>query len=300
MDNQITNKIVKLEDIIHIAELTQNRCMYYIEGELQENHKKEEARQRDDFYRAKYIHGEVKYVLEFDRKQTVEKVNQIDWFIDSLREHTENITNVSIRFYANEEDHKESMTVDFTPNKIYYNSSNSNMSQNLFSQTIESYILNLPPRYDETIAKDGRRVTIPAISIAIPLALIITTICFILGKFEVLSSALTNILANKFVLLGMFVFILFLGSLIIPTKNSSLYRKIKIQTYYAGYDAKNYKSIHRNDYEEFKSKCEVCIGENTDMPTVRENIEKNYKKAKKLVFIENLISYAFLILLFLL
>ena len=300
MDSKITNKIVGLNDILNIAQLMREHCLYYEDLELKEQYKKQEAQARQDFYSPKYIHGEVKYIIQLNNNQTIEKTNEFEWFQDALISHAPNISTVSLRFSATEEDKRESLYIDFHPSKIYYDTSNANMYQSILSQRVESYINNLPPRYDKIIAYDTRRTAIPAMSIGIPLALILMFACLFIGKSEVVASNIANILTNKITLVAIFGVVVFFGTLLIPTKNTMLYKNIKINTYYAGYDEKHYRGIHKNDYEDFKSKCEVAIGENAQMPQVREQIEQNYKKAKKVVFVEFLIAIASIAILFIL
>lgn len=298
MEAKITNRIVSVDDIIRIAELTHNYCMRYKQLAREEQQKKEEAQARQEYHQWKYIDSRVKYRVELNKHQNIEKVDDFEWFVNTLKTtNVAEITSVGVWFNASEDSKRESFNIDFYPSKIYYDSSNSNMSDSTLPQMIERYLDGLPERYDELIAKDSRRVTIPAMSVAIPLALVLMLVCLFVGKQNIFAP---EIFTNKLILLGIFLVITFFGSLIIPTKNTSLYTRIKIETYYAGYDEKNYKAIRKNDYDDFKSKCEVSIGENAQLPQVRQQIEENYQKAKKKVKGEIVLAILVLVAMFIL
>ena len=102
----------------------------------------------------------------------------------------------------------------------------------------------------------------------------------------------------KKVLTVILVLVAFLGSLLIPTKNTELYKNIKFESYYAGYDEQRMEAIHKYDYAEYKSKCEIAIGENAHMPNVREKIEANYKKSKKVALIEAIVAAVAILVFF--
>lgn len=300
MDKKITNKRVDLSDIVRIAEMVERHCKYYKDMELAEQKKKDEAKARDEYYSMKFFSGSVKYSIEFNNNETITKEDELGWFVETLMHNAKTISSVSIAFYATEEEKRESLHVYFTHNRIDYDTSTTNMNDNPLSNMVESYIQKLPERYDELVVKDSRRKMIPALTISAPLGMIISFVLLILAKMDVITGGIAKFLTNGVVLTLIFVIVAFFGVLLIPTKNTDLYRNIKFETYYAGYDSKNYRSIHKDDYEEYKSRCEVAIGENANMPAVRQNIELNYNKAKKVLKIESIISVVSIALFFIL
>ena len=309
MDKKITNKRVNLTDILHIAEIVDRHCKYYKDLEQAENRKKEEAKARDERYYAKYITSKVRYSIQFNNNETVTEEDNIGWFTETLLHNAKIISNVDIDFNATEEDKKEiesnsmyfkreSLSIRFYPNKINFDTSTSNMYDNPLANMIEQYINSLPARFDDVVFNDTRRKMIPALTISIPFGIIVSFVLLVLGRLDIISAGISKFLTTGIALTGIFLIIAFFGALLIPTKNTDLYRNIKFETYYAGYDDKNFKAIRKNDYAEYKSQCEVAIGQNVNMPAVRQNIEENYKKAKKVVKIELIVSIIAIILFF--
>jgi hypothetical protein len=121
----------------------------------------------------------------------------------------------------------------------------------------------------------------------------------ILARLDILSGGVAKFLTSGIALTGILFVVAFFGALLIPTKNTALYRNIQFETYYAGYDEHSMQAIHKNDYAEYKSKCEVAIGANAKMPEVRKQIEENFNKAKKVVAIEAVVAVIAAIVFFL-
>ena len=293
MDKKITNKRVGIVDIINIAELMERHAKYYKDLETQEKRKKEEAKSRDEYYNMKYVSSEVKYVVQYNNNERIEKTNELDWFKSQLIENASQMTEASIIFRGSEENSREFTSISFHSNRIYYDTSITNMSSNSLAYMIENYINGLPARFDELVQNDTRRTMIPALTFSIPFAIILSVVLLIVGKINSI-----GILTNGFLLAGVAVVVAFFGALLIPTKNTDLYKHIKFETYYAGYNEKTFKSIRKNDYAEYKSKCEVAIGENWNMPNVRLSIEANYTKAKKIVPIELIVMAVAIVIFF--
>ena len=300
MDKKITNKRVDLKDILYIADIINRHCKYFKELEQAENRKKEEAKAAGGFYSTKYIHGKVKYTIQFNNNETITEDDNLEWFTETLLNNAKVISNIDIYFSATEEDKRECLSIGFYPNRINFDTSTTNMYDNPLANMIEQYINTLPARFDELVINDNRRKMIPAISISIPFGIIVSFVLLALTRLNIISAGIATYLTSGIALTGIFLIIAFFGALLIPTKNTELYKNIKFETYYAGYDDKHYRSIRKNDYAEYKSKCEVAIGQIANMPTVRQNIEDNYKKAKQVVKIELLIAVVAIALFFIL
>ena len=300
MDKKISNKIVQIKDIIHMAEIISLHNRYYVELEQAEKRKKEQAKERDEFYMAKYIYSYVKFSIQFNNNETITKDNELDWFKETLSLNSKIITQASISFSASEGDVRETLRLEFTPKRIYFDTTSTNFSGNSLASMIEVEINKLPPRYDELVDKDTRRLLVPALTISIPLGIIVSLTLLILAKVGVISAVIAKFLTNGLALTSIFLIIAYFGALLLPTKNTELYKNIKFETYYEGFDYKRARSIRRDDYAEYKSKCEVAIGENAHMPAVRQAIESNYKKAKKVVLIELIVAVVVIALFFIL
>ena len=253
MDQRITNKRVGLNDIIQIAEMMNWQFKYYKDLEAVEQKNEEAARARGDYFSSRYVYSNIKYTIKFNNNETLTKENEFDWFKETLYLNANIISDVSIYFTGTDEEKRESLTISFTPNRIYFDSSTTNMNDNQLANMVEAYINKLPPRFDKLVAEDTRRKVIPALNISIPLGIIVSFVLLILARLNVFSADIAKYLTTGIALTTIFVLIAFVGSLLIPTKNTDLYRHIKIETYYAGYNEKTYQSIRKNDYEEFKS-----------------------------------------------
>jgi len=301
MGINLTNKRVDIIDIIKIAEMLNRRCKFYRDIEAEENRKIEEAKLRDEYYHPnKYAYGNIKFMIQFNNHETLSRENELDWFKETLLVNAKNINDVSIFFSGSEDDKRESLNITFTHDRIGFDVTTTNMYDNSLAHMVEDYLNKLPPRFDDLVKNDGRRKMVPALTISIPLGIIVSFVLLFLVKFNVLTASIAITLTSGIALSAIFLVVAFIGSLLIPTKNNELYKNIKFETYYAGYDENRHESIHKNDYEEYKSRCEVAIGENAHMPEVRQKIEANYNKAKKVVKIELIIAVVAIALFFIL
>lgn len=305
METKFTNKKITLENIIEIAERMICRFDHYKALAKSEKQKYEEAKAKNESYYQKTVEGKIRYSIEFNNRETINRENDLNWFKTYLYQESENIKNVSITLSGTEEENipghymREYTSVTFFSEKVLLYSDITNMSRNYLVYEIESVINNLPPRFDKLVTNSSRRKILPASNISLPIGIVISSLLFVLCKFNFFTNEITQILSNSFLLSGVLVAIAFFGALIIPTKNTTLYKNIKITSRTVGYDSK-YNPIKKNDYDEYKSKCEVAIGEYANMPIIREKIEKNFKRSKKVFLIELCIAVIAIALFFIL
>lgn len=284
----------------------------YAQDIQQEEKNKLDAEAKDEYYSKKLVDCTLRLSITYNTNETNSKTSDLsvystnnnasmdevfDWFKNELLLNVKAITEVGINFSGRSGDEHENISLNFSEKSVYYNSTTRNMDGNYLVQVIENYFNSLPPRYDTLVDKDTRRTMIPSLSISIPLGLIISFVLLILGRVNVISESVAKYLTSGIVLTAIFLLIAFLGSLLIPTKNTELYKNIKFNTYYAGHD-KNWKNVYKTDYAEYKNQCEIAIGINSNMPNVRTEIEKNYMRSKKIVLVELIISIICIILFF--
>lgn len=298
MDKKFINKQVNVSDIITIAEMVEKHCKYYKDLENSENKQFENSKKQNKSYIQRYVKGNIKYSVQFDNNEVFSKENDLAWFKETILHNARFITSLSIYFSGTEEERRESLNLNFTPSRVFFDSSITNMFENALANMVADFIENLPPRLDSTVKNDTPRRLLPALIISLPLAIIVSMGILLWLKFNHLSAELSRMVTNGFTLTFILFVIAFFGALLIPTKNIELYRQIRIDTKHAGFDAKNFTSIRKNDYTEYKSKCEVAIGYNADMPLVRQRIEANYRRAKLIFKFQLIILVAVIIYFF--
>lgn len=299
MDKKFINKQADISDIISIAEIVELHCKHYKDLEAVEKENFEKAKSVNQAYMQRYVKGNIKYVVQFDNNETFSRENELGWFKETLTHNAKYITNVSIYFSGVEDEKRESLNLNFTPSRIFFDSSLTNMFENALANRVEDFIESLPPRLDAVVKNDMPRKLIPALIISLPLGIFVSMAILIWFKYNHLSAEISRLATNGFTLTFIVFVVAFLGALFIPTKNEALYKCILMDTKHVGFDAKNFRSIRKNDYTEYKSKCEVAIGYNADMPSVRSRIENNYKKSKwilkfELVILVFVVAFFFL------
>jgi len=108
-----------------------------------------------------------------------------------------------------------------------------------------------------------------------------------------------DIYINNFVLSNYFVIVSFLVSVllgfVVPGKNHSLYRSLKIKKKYAGYSSSKNQALYKDDINELLNNPEVEIGKFYNNGKIRKQIEKNYSASKFNVFILTVLFIAFYI-----
>ena len=298
MDKKIRNKILTKEKIIELVNIIEGYYKDIKENQEEERYKERAARENGELYMPKDISVDITYSLTLRNNETIREKNEPDWFKDNIKTSAKSLKDFAIFVNARNDGKYESLTISCTTRSIYIDSSSLDIGKNELFRKIEIFFSDLPPRYDELIKKDNIRKIMPSLSISYIIGIILSVAFFVLCRFNVIPLDFANDYILAGISTGILIFMSFIGSLLIPTKNHSLYKKFKFERVYAGYDSKNYRSLYRNDYEQFKNECEICIGENANLPDVRKQIAKNYARSKKMVCIELAISIVAIILFF--
>lgn len=285
MDEKIINKRMFDKDIIYIAELLQLESTKYKDKQRQEDEriKNLEASTPDDtfvYFDKHSFSGEVVFRIDYKNGQSQTRTNDLDWFKEAVNKEKADLVGIKLSFntweIGKDTDISQSIYLTLDERSIDISSTAKN-SNNDLAMEIRTYINNLPEKYDNTIRYDGRRQFIPALSVGIQFSIIMTIILFVLNKINVLNIDFFN---NGLFYIGLMCILSVFWGVILPTKNKSLYKKIKFkETYFSG---KNGKIGGWNkDYEDFKNSNEVEIGKNVNMPIIRKEIEDNYKRGKQ-------------------
>ena len=176
---------------------------------------------------------------------------------------------------------------------IDVNLSSADKKMNDIYELIKEIILTAPEKYDR-IVKNKNSIT-NKVNFAlgvIPSIVICTLLCFV--------PIIRYIYGASYVLypIAVVLFGFALGGLIFGGKLDELYSTIVPNKKYAGYDS-NYKSIYKDDIDDYVQKSEIIIGKNIDNVKNRKEIEELEIKYSKYIPIEIMIIFALSLLMIL-
>lgn len=297
---EIKNKRITKENIRQIAKLlyerfeslNENFCQYKSESEDYKSSK-------NDVIKDIVVSSKPTLTFDITMKNETESTSDINSFIDYMMNYSKQIEKLSISYYAyyhtnasnnsayNGIHSQEDFHITFRPDSIYYSSSFENPSREFMDllNEIKNIISRAPVRYDDTIKKKNSRENFPSLTIGLLMGFFLTIGLFLFCKFSGIDIYINNFVQTPYFAPVMLVAFLLIG-LIIPGKNHPLYRQIKIKQRYVGYNSSTREDMYENDIRDFTSQCEVEIGEFSNYGEIRNKIEINYKKAKKLFWIE--------------
>ena len=142
-------------------------------------------------------------------------------------------------------------------------------------ELIKSKILNAPPKYDEVIQKKATIRTVVGLAIGfIPSLIILTLLAFV--------PTIRQIYAMGYVVFPIVSLVLtfIIGETLGSSALDEWYSSINPNQKYAGYDTTNYKSIYKDDIDDYIKSSEILIGKNVNNLKCRENIMNCYTKYK--------------------
>ena len=127
------------------------------------------------------------------------------------------------------------------------------------------------------------------ISIGIILSYILY-IVLIMNK-EKISPYVAECLNNKNILIfGQWFVAILLGNVASFWYILSVYRPLLPESKYAGYNSSTYKSVYKDDVDDYLEHCEVHFGKFWDAEKRRTKIEKIYKVTKIILIVQLIIS----------
>lgn len=300
MEKKFTNKILTQENIIELVNIIESYYKDVKALQEEERSKEKTAKAKGEYYFAKNVYADITYSLTLNNNETIKEKNDPEWFKDNIKTSAKSIKEFDIYVSASNDNKFESLSIYATQKRIDINSSSLDIGKNQLFREIENFLGNLPARYDTLVQKDNIRKIVPSLSISLIIGIILSAVFFVLSKLDILPFDFSNDYIIPLISTAILVLVSFIGSLLIPTKNHSLYKNFKFEQVYSGYDSEKYRSIYKNDYNQFKNECEICIGDNAKMPEVRKQIAKNFAKSKKMIYIELAISVVAIILFFVL
>lgn len=145
-------------------------------------------------------------------------------------------------------------------------------------QLIKEKILGAPERYDRVVKKKSSIVNkVSFASGIIPSIIICTLLVFV--------PTIRQIYGMTYVLypIAVIIFGFIIGGTVFGGKLDSLYSTIVPDKKYAGYDSKNYKSIYKDDIDDYIQKSEIIIGKNINNIRNRNEISEIEEKYSKYI-----------------
>lgn len=195
------------------------------------------------------------------------------WYSHGIGYHTDQITNhISLNIY----NHKMDIETSLSSSDIHLNG---------VYELIKDKILNAPERYDNIIKNKSKISNVIGFSIGMIPSLIICTLLAIIPIVRQIYG-MTYVLYPIIAL----VFGFLIGNTLFRGKIDGLYKYIEPEKKYAGYDTTNYKSIYKDDLEDYTKKSEILIGKNINNLNIRKQINELYEKYNKYLPIELLIT----------
>lgn len=302
MNNKILNKQISIETIIKVAEYLEKYKEEYDKKFELEEIKNKTLPYTERIYEYENGNTTIKYTISFKNGKTITE-SDYNWFIQNLEESSI-IKNISIDLYITYYT-KNPNTIDNVNNifnkvniSLYFREFDASIDIDTMNQEKEAHnvysdvidILNdNEDRYNKTIKYRKLRVQSFCVSIGILLSYILY---FILNlNINKLSPTVCEIFNNKYVLIiGQWFVSILLGNLASYWFILSIYKPLLPDTKYAGYNSSTYKSVYKDDIDDYIEHSEVHFGKYYDADKRRKKIEKIYKITSKILIIQLVIS----------
>lgn len=307
MNNKILNKQITVKSIIELANKLEDYKEKYERIFEQEETKNKNIPFNKRNYEYENGTAKLKYTIEFYNGKTITESNY-NWFIGNLDEPRK-IKSISLDLLIvymgkseksdyNDEYNRISADINFrdvgmnlkySEARIDINTTNQeNEANNIYSEVM-NILEDNEDRYNKTIKHRKVRQQCFTISIGI----ILSYILYIILKTNIdkIPNTLLEFYNNKyFLILGQWFIAIVLGNATSFWFIMSIYKPILPDTKYAGYNSSTYKSIYKDNIEDYVEHCEVHIGKYWDAAKRRNTIEKIYKVTSKIVLLQLVIS----------
>lgn len=306
MNNKIVNKQISLKSIIDVANYLEDYKEEYIKKfELDEN-KNKNIPFGEKIWEYENGNAEIRYTIEFHNGKTITETNY-NWFIGNTNDPKiiKCIRiDLSVSYFSNTSRNNNNeynrinvyvefkdcgMDLKYSDASVSVETTNKeNEAHNIYSE-IMNILENNEDRYNKTLKYRKVRMQCFTISIGI----ILSYVLFVVLKInkEQLSPIISNYMNNKYILVfGQWFVAILLGNVFSYWYILSVYKPLLPETKYAGYNSSTYKSVYKDDIDDYLEHSEVHFGKFWDAEIRRNKIEKIYKVTNKIVLIQLLIS----------
>ena len=307
MNNKVINKQISLEQIIRVADhLEDYKEKYDKKFELEENKNKNIPYGEKQW---EYENGNtnIKYTIHFKNGKNITE-SDYNWFVGNLGQ-AKAIKDISIDLYISYYTKSNNSTTNDIYNKVnislWFREFDASididtMNQENEAQNVYSEIMNIlednEDRYNKTIKH--RKVRIQ--SFCITIGIILSYVLYIALKMNVdkLDPFIAQYLDNKVVLLvGQWLVAILAGNVLSYWFMISIYKPLLPESKYAGYNSSTYRSVYKDDVDDFVEHSEIHFGKYWDAEKRRNKIEKIYKITSKIVLVQLAISVALFFIL---
>lgn len=306
MNNKIVNKQIPLKSIIDVANYLENYKDDYIKKFELDEKKNKNIPFGEKICEYENGNAEIRYTIEFHNGKSITE-KDYNWFIGNTNEPrtikciridltisyfsntNRNNTNEynSINAYVEFQDC--GMNLQYSEASVSIETTNrENEAHNIYSE-IMNILENNEDRYNKTLKHRKIRTQCFTISIGI----ILSYILFIALKMNAskLPTIITEYLNNKYILIfGQWFVAILLGNILSYWYIVSIYKPLLPEAKYAGYNSSTYKSVYKDDIDDYLEHSEVHFGKFWDAEKRRNKIENIYKITNKIILAQLLIS----------
>lgn len=314
MNNKVANKQIPIKSIIDIANYFDDYKNRYDNIFEKENEKNKNLDFSDKNYEYENGSTELRYTVKLRNGKNMTE-SDYNWFMVQLGQPSaieEVSIDLRVSYYTksgkdkyNDQYNSINATVDFRNARmdlkysdVYIDVQTTNQEReanNIYS-TIMNTLEDNEDRYNKTIKNRKIRMQ----SFCISVGIVLSYILYLVLKMNIdkLDPFITQYLDNKMVLLvGQWFVAILLGNVSSYWYILSIYRPLLPDFKYAGYNSSTYKSVYKDDIDNYLEHSEVHFGKFWDAEKRRNKIEKIYKITSKIVLIQLLISVILFLIL---
>ncbi len=307
MNNKVVNKQIPIKSIIDVANYFDDYKNRYDNIFEQEKIKNKNLAFSDKKYEYENGSTELRYTIKLRNGQNMTETDY-NWFIGQLgqpRAIEEVSLELRVSFYtkSGKEDYNDqynsiNVTVDFRDARmdlrysdVYIDVQTTNQEReanNIYS-TVMNTLEDNEDRFNKTIKHRKLRIQAFCISVGI----ILSYILYFVLRMNVnkLPLDIAEYLTNKYVIVfGQWFVAILLGNVFSYWYILSIYRPLIPDAKYAGYNSSTYKSVYKDDIDDYLEHSEVHFGKFWDAEKRRTKIEKIYKVTKIILLVQLVVS----------
>lgn len=277
MDNKVINKQISIKKIIDVANYLEDYKERYDKIFQQEKIKNKDLKYSEKNFEYENGNAEVRYTIELHNGKRMNE-SDYNWFIENLNE-PKIIKEIDIYLLVtymgktdkddfNSKFNKISASVNFRDrgmnlkhSDVIVNVETTNQERevdNLYS-TIMNMLEDSEDRYNKTIKNRKIRIQCFTISIGIILSYILYAILKI--NIDTIPQILAQFMRNKYILVfGQWFVAILMGNVFSYWYIFAIYKPLLPEAKYAGYNSSTYKSVYKDDVDDYLEHSEVQFG----------------------------------------
>ena len=314
MNNKVVNKQIPIKSIIDIANYFDDYKNRYNNMFEQDKKKNKDLAFGDKNLEYENGNTELRYTVKLRNGKDMTETDY-NWFIGQLNQPgaiEEIMLDLRVSYYNksgkenyNDQYNSINVSVDFRDARmdlrysdvsIDVQTTNQEREANNIYSTIMNTLEDNEDRLNKTIKHRKIRIQSFCISVGIILSYILYIVLRMnMNKFPI---EIVTYLTNKYVIVfGQWFVAILLGNIFSYWYILSIYRPLLPVAKYAGYNSSTYKSVYKDDIDNYIEHSEVHFGQFWDAEKRRTKIEKIYKITSKIVLVQLLISIILFLIL---